>query len=187
MKWLLILLIVGPAFAAAPPEEGWTPRSGWTIETAHQHTLDIITANDVRYEQQFKAQQEAIALALAAQKEAVAAALTAQEKATAASIASAQQAVFKAEAASDKRFESVNEFRQSMNDQSKMFMPRGEVTSQILALNDRLAALSQRIEKSEGQLQGQTATWTAIWVGAGVIVGVIGAFLSVRRNYNVKH
>lgn len=191
MKCLLVVIfLAAPAFSAppavAPPDDVWTPRNGWTVDTAHQHALDMIAAHDARYEQQFKAQQDAIALALAAQKEAVAAALMAQEKATAASIASAQQAVAKAEAASDKRFESVNEFRGQMNDQSKTFMPRGEVITSIAAMNDRIAGLSTRLDKAEGQSQGQAATWTVMGVVAGLLIGIVGAYLSVRRNVSVS-
>lgn len=50
----------------------------------------------------------------------------AQEKAVAAALAAAKEAVVKAEAASEKRFDSVNEFRNTLKDQTATFITRGE-------------------------------------------------------------
>lgn len=51
----------------------------------------------------------------------------AQEKAVIAAMLSADRAVAKAEAASEKRFESVNEFRGTLSDQVRLFIPRSVV------------------------------------------------------------
>ncbi len=50
----------------------------------------------------------------------------AQEKAVAAALAAAKEAVTKAEAAAEKRFDSVNEFRNTLKDQTATFLTRGE-------------------------------------------------------------
>ncbi len=50
----------------------------------------------------------------------------AQEKAVAAALAAAKEAVVKAETAAEKRFDSVNEFRNTLKDQAGTFITRGE-------------------------------------------------------------
>jgi len=67
-----------------------------------------LTAMDLRYQQRFDASAAAIAAALEAQEKAVA----------------------KAETANEKRFESVNEFRQALSDQTKTFISRPEFNAE---------------------------------------------------------
>ncbi len=50
----------------------------------------------------------------------------AQEKAVAAALAAAKEAVTKAEVAAEKRFDSVNEFRNTLKDQTGTFVTRNE-------------------------------------------------------------
>ena len=62
----------------------------------------------------------------------------------------AEQAVFKAETASEKRFEGVNEFRATLGDQQRTLMPRAESEFMHRAhdekLNVALTQLTQRME-----------------------------------------
>lgn len=51
----------------------------------------------------------------------------AQEKAVAAALAAAKEAVVKQDAASEKRFDSVNEFRNTLKDQTGTFVTRAEL------------------------------------------------------------
>lgn len=75
----------------------------------------LLDERDRRYTERFDAQEKATDAALAAQKEAIAAALNA-----------AQTAVTKAEVASEKRFDSVNEFRAQQGDLIRTFVQRRE-------------------------------------------------------------
>jgi hypothetical protein len=111
-----------------------------------QHVEALLEAMDLRYQQRFDAQKEAINAALLA----------------------AEKAVTKAEMATDKRFDSVNEFRQTLSDQSKTFFSRVEAT----ALSDRLAAFSDRLNKSEGRGAGLSAGWGYL-IGAGGLVSAV--------------
>lgn len=106
---------------------------------------------DLRYDQRFKAQTEAVATAM-----------TAAEKAVTAALIAADRAVMKAENASEKRFESVNEFRSSLNDMVAMMMPRTEsnaryttvsekLDQRYAALDDKINTLMHRVDKSEGR------------------------------------
>ena len=99
----------------------------------------LIQLHDVRYAQRFDAQEKAVLAALAAAKE----------------------AVIKAEAAYEKRFESVNEFRKLVEDQQVRFMAKGEAM--------------QRLDALEKQIEGLIAERAGIKGGWGYAVGVLGA------------
>ena len=116
---------------------------------------------DLRYQQRFDAQADALAAAFSAAKEADAAALAAQDR-----------AVLKAELAADKRFESVNEFRKTLSDQQVTFMPRAEADVAHRAITDKLVALKQ-------SLDGLLAERLGIKGGWGYAVGIIGFLLAL--------
>jgi hypothetical protein len=132
--------------------------SGWTVGTLRAHVLALVaeadrryvelrTADDLRYQQRFDAQEKAVRDALAAAKEAVTAALTA-----------ADRAVIKAEDAATKRFDAVNEFRGQLADQAAGFMPRAEYTVQHRAMMEKLDdAIRRSDERYASIVNAQTA------------------------------
>ena len=75
---------------------------------------DAQIANDIRYQQRFEAQSDALNAAFLAQQTAMQTALTVAEKAVQAALAAADRAVSKAELAADKRFESLSELREQL-------------------------------------------------------------------------
>jgi hypothetical protein len=106
----------------------------------------------------------------------------AQEKAVTAAILAADRAVAKAESASEKRFDSVNEFRASMNDQANKFIPRTEAEQRMLSNSEKIDALGNRLERIEGRGQGLNAGWV-ILTGAVGLVGVLTAiFMAASRH-----
>jgi len=130
--------------------------SEWTIETLKEYLLRVVSDAERRVDGQILAQKEAVAIAMNA----------------------ADRAVSKAEVASEKRFESVNEFRSALSDNGRMQMPRLEAEGIFKAINDKFeaanGALSHRIDilaanatKNEGQSSGVHAGW-------GYAVGVVG-------------
>jgi hypothetical protein len=135
--------------------------SGWTIETALAHVIALLDANDKAYAQRFEASQKAIELGFAAQKSAVDAALAAQSA-----------AVIKAELSADKRFESVNEFRNTLADQQRNLMPRSEVEVIERAMADKIAALQKQVEGLMAERAGIRGGW-------GYAVGVVGLVLTL--------
>lgn len=82
----------------------------------------------------------------ATQTKALDAALVAAEKAVQAALDAAKEAVGKAELASDKRFESVNEFRAQLADQARTFMGRDESISRHERTTEMITAQSARYE-----------------------------------------
>lgn len=122
-----------------------TPVSGWSVETAMFHLLSVTASNDRRYEQRFEAQEKAVGNAIFA----------------------ADRAVVKAEAATEKRFESVNEFRATLSDQQRTFMPRSESDAIIKALDVRLQRMEELARVGQAERAGIQGGW-------GYAVGVAG-------------
>lgn len=79
----------------------------------------LMDERDIRYEQRFKAMDEKTSLAL-----------TASEK-----------AVAKAEIATEKRFDSVNEFRGQLKDQAATLVPRAEAESRFKGIDEKIEAI----------------------------------------------
>lgn len=133
-----------------------------------QRFLDV----DAKYQGQFVYQKEAVATALSAAKEAVSSAL-----------AAAKEAVTKAENASEKRFESINEFRGTLQDQTRTFIPRQEAEIRFKAMDDQFNALASRVNhvsekqiQGSGKMEGAQALWAAL--AAVVVIGLaIGGFV----------
>lgn len=109
-----------------------------------------------------------------------------QEKAVTAAMAAAQAAVSKAEIATEKRFESVNEFRQSLADQSRIQMPRAEFEAlhkaaetrneqAHLAVTERVNSIATRLNAIDAQGTGKAIGWTTVVS----IIALISAVVSV--------
>jgi hypothetical protein len=106
------------------------------------HTL--IDERDRRYEDRFKAIDEKTGLALSTSKE----------------------AVNKSETATEKRFDSVNEFRGQLKDQAATLIPRSEADVKFAALDkemkdlkDTQIAITTALATSQGRSSGFSASW----------------------------
>jgi predicted transcriptional regulator len=111
--------------------------SGWTTDTLRvyfESRLDDMRAGlDERYETQTKATDAAFV----AQQTAMRTAFDAADRAVQAALQAVKEASDKADAASEKRFDSVNEFRNTLSDQASRLMPRIEAEARIQAMTDR--------------------------------------------------
>jgi len=117
-----------------------------------------------------------------AQEKAVAAALAAQEKAVAAALAAADRAVAKAETAAERRFESQNEFRGTLADQARTFMPRSEAEQAMKGLSDKIENLTLRVNSRDdrGRGMGDIIGW--IVGGVGLVAAVISIVFALTRH-----
>lgn len=117
----------------------------------------LIASADQRYSQRFDAQEKAVTSALAAAKE----------------------AVIKAEIASDKRFEGVNEFRAALSDQQRTLMPRAEVEAINTAHEKEVFELKKRLDALAAERAGIKGGWGYAVGVAGLVALLIGGVLTV--------
>jgi len=138
---------------------------GWTFETFK-----------IYVDERFAAQDKAVNVGLSAQRTAVDAALTAQK-----------EAVIKAETATEKRFESVNEFRAQSAMQQATYVTIAEHQAELRALNlrfeelnknllARLDRIEERINKAEGVKSGLRDGWGYLVAIAGIALAVLSRF-----------
>jgi len=106
--------------------------------TARLNALrEIMDERDRRYEERFIAMDQKTSLALTSSKE----------------------AVTKAEAATEKRFDSVNEFRGSLKDQAANLLPRAEADVKFTAIAREIDELKKNTNLSQGRSTGFSASW----------------------------
>jgi hypothetical protein len=90
--------------------------------------------------------------------------------------ASLELAVLKAEQATEKRFESVNEFRAQLADQGRTFVPRNEYENGQKDQSNMIDDLKVRIDKMENMKSGGNVVWAYVLAGVSLIV----AMFSIR-------
>ena len=101
-----------------------------------------------------------------------------------AALASAREAVNKAEAANEKRFAAVNEFRQTLSDQAATFPTRTEVAAQHAAINavtarnsdalkDIELRFTSRLDTLAGQTSGAEHSKTEQRLSQGAVVSLV--------------
>lgn len=129
--------------------------SGWTVDTLREHLLSLRDADHIRYEQRF------VATSLA----------------TDAALTAAERAVLKAEAASEKRFESVNEFRNTLADQQRTLISRTEVDVLMRGVNEKISALQKTQDAALAERTGFKGGW-GLAVGLLGVVSLLAALLA---------
>ena len=102
-------------------------KTGWTVDTLHEHLVAIIREFRQHVDSQFTNQTKAVETALIAAGKAVDAAM-----------AAAGLAAEKAEQQGDKWRASANEWRAAMNDREAMFMPRLQAEAAFKALEEKV-------------------------------------------------
>jgi septal ring factor EnvC (AmiA/AmiB activator) len=106
---------------------------------------------------------------------------------------SSQRAIDKADEATEKRFEGVNEFRAALSDQATRFV----TIDQLHSLQDKLEAaiernrddldkLSKRIDLREGAIHGSRLTWGTIVALIASGATLLGAVIFLA-NYLATH
>lgn len=145
--------------------------SGWTVDTLKEHLTEMIVGNDLRYEQRFKAAEQAVSAALAAQRDAT-------------SVAGI---------ISEKRMDGLNELRGMAEDQSKVFteyaktyIPRGEAMAEVRSVQQNvdaalklISALTDRMNMGAGEAKGTKDTKEASAAQMALIAGAVASIVSV--------
>ena len=123
---------------------------GWTLDTLATHLSEKISALDRYCVTSFAQSKERVDMALAA----------------------SDKAISKAELATDKRFDAVNEFRAALGDQSRELMPRSEYQVQHKSLSDRIDIVTATVTTLNSRLAGKSEGVSS--VGATVVGILIG-------------
>lgn len=93
------------------------------------------------------------------------------------------KAIIKALGATEKRFESVNEFRATLSDQTNTFLPRAEFDATSEALKERMTVLTTRIDKTDAQKQGSEITMGKIYTVIGLTATIFGLIIGLTRAF----
>lgn len=104
-----------------------------------------------------------------------------QEKAVHAALAAAEKAVDRAEINAEKWRQNANEWRAAMDDREVKFMPREESIAGLHGNAEKIAALTDRMNRGEGKGAGLDASWGYL-LGFVVLVGaIISIFLAFHK------
>jgi hypothetical protein len=90
-----------------------------------------------------------------------------------------QTAIDKAERNMEKRLDGMNEFRNSLSDQSRMLMPRIESEKAHKELSDRVDTLASRLNSRDDRGRGMGEIWGYI-VGALGVIALIASVVLAR-------
>ena len=88
-----------------------------------------------------------------------------------------KEAVTKADTATEKRFEGVNEFRKSLSDQTVNFLSKSEAEPRFSAIDARVTILERSNNQSSGRAGGISATLMAVVIASGVVSGLVFGIL----------
>jgi hypothetical protein len=105
--------------------------------------------------------------------------MDAQAEKVALALAASDKAVTKAEIATEKRFESVNEFRAQLQDQTRTFVAREEANVLFKAMQDKLDLIQDQMKSGQiwqGNITGRLAV-------GGIALTVVMAFVVFLANY----
>jgi hypothetical protein len=87
------------------------------------------------------------------------------------------KATVKAEHAIEKRFDSVNEFRATLADQTNTFMPRAEIEARITQNYERYNELANRVTRTEGRASGSSAAYGYLTAAVSVVIAIVTVVL----------
>ncbi len=135
------------------------------LESAFVAFKELMSERDVRYSQRALSQDNAVKNALE----------------------TSEKAIIKAEDATEKRFASVNEFRQTLADQANLLMPRAEYTVQHQALVDKVQNTEERLNEIQKEYFGTQARGVGVREGWGYIVAAGSAIVAAAAIYFNHH
>jgi hypothetical protein len=164
--------------------------SGWTVDTLREHLAQRISDQQEAGRQQVDDLRRMLDERYATQTKALDAAFKAAEQAVAVALANAEKATGKAELAAERRFESVNEFRRALTDQTATFLPRVEYDQAQAALSDRITAnadrvgalelrLTSRLDRGEGAETGAAGFRAERRLDSGQLIQVLLVIVAV--------
>ncbi len=106
-----------------------------------------------------------------------------QDAAVKNALETSEKAITKAEGATERRFEGVNEFRQTLADQATTLMPRAEYSAQHKALEDKVDASEKRINELQSTQISILARGSGVKEIWSYVIAIIGLIIAVVAVY----
>jgi hypothetical protein len=145
-----------------PTESSGNKEEGkWTVETLREYLLALLRESDDKTNARVDALQELLDRSISSLKEA-----------TRTAMCNSERAILKAEAAAEKRFDAVNEFRSVLADQQQKLLPRSEADIKFQSLANQMDQAIKHQALSQGLATGRKEMW-------GYLVGVVGLGLTI--------
>ena len=144
-----------------------------------KHVDRILREMDQRYEQRFKAQESAAALALASTKEALTIALTAVKETGTATIEASKLLAAKTEEFAEQRLEVHNNIKPWVTSQIESLIARIEATEK--SETARVEAVERRISRFESREEGMTLTTKLIMGAAAFLATLLTIYFSLHK------
>ena len=94
-----------------------------------------------------------------------------------AAMAASEKAVLKAETANEKRFDSVNEFRQAMRDQQDSFANKSETNMRLDDFGKRLDRIGSAIETASGKTAGLMMAALGLGWAVSTVIALLAIFV----------
>jgi hypothetical protein len=151
-------------------------RNRWNVETLKEFVLRLAEEHDNRHERA-EAHLEALHNS---QRNEVNIAILGVERLLHQTVEAIQIAVAKAETANEKRFESVNEFRNTLGDQQAHFVTRVEIDSKLEGYQKRLQDLTDRMNLITGKGVGLNAGWTYLIAAIGAASALLAIWMKTH-------
>ena len=80
--------------------------------------------------------------------------------------------------AAEKRLDGMNEFRESLADQQRMFLPRKESETVFAAISEKLETLQRMVDKRANERTGAGIGWSIALAIFGLVTMSVGFVLS---------
>lgn len=152
--------------------------SGWTVSTLKEYVIRLYDEHGHRHERTELHMNQL----REAQRDALNIAILSVERLIQAAVDNNREALLKAEAANDKRFDSVNEFRTVLGAQQATYITRLEHDGVVQRLTERIQDLTDRVNMSSGKGVGLNAGWQYLVAFIGVISALFAIWIAVMRH-----
>lgn len=165
------------------------PINGWSVHVLDEHLERTFKLRDERDEARFKIIEQ-----VAEEREKrYEQRFSSSDSAVSAAILSAKEAVTKAEIATEKRFDSVNEFRAALADQTLLLATKAEMDARLALYDEKLISITNSVEDAnlainrvcqteagtEGRHTGMGVVVAYAVGGAGVLIAIISVLLRI--------
>jgi CHASE3 domain sensor protein len=104
-----------------------------------------------------------------------------RDKALRAALAASEKAISKAETANERRFDSVNAFRQTLTDQAASFVTREVFDEAMKTIRERQQETTDRVNTQMGKGAGLNAGWLILAAAIPMIIGIIMLVVTLSR------